>query len=309
MEKCKTTKGIPQGDSLSPILFTLYLANAMKQEENVDKNITQVHKYKTENKTSEAVLPNHLWDHNYSDNINVGISIDQQFADDVGYADSNEERVDKEVEDTSCKLSNRNLNINKAKTEKYKIDGTEDSWKKCKYLGSYLDTVSDITRRKQLSNVAYNSQKITLESKKLSPKTKIRLFRAYIESIFLYNSEIWTMSKRLENDIDVFQRNLLRRILKIRYPYIISNEELYNRTEIEPWSLTIKRRRLRWLGHLMRLDESTPVRKALEEAMRKGGKKKKGNHKTWVKVVNEDLLSIDPELSLSGQKWKELARN
>ena len=59
----------------------------------------------------------------------------------------------------------------------------------------------------------------------------------------------------------------------------------------------------------MRLDESTPVRKALEEAMRKGGKKKKGNHKTWVKVVNEDLLSIDPELSLSGQKLKELVGN
>ena len=38
-EKFKTTKGIPQGDSLSPILFTLYLANAMKEENNVNKKI------------------------------------------------------------------------------------------------------------------------------------------------------------------------------------------------------------------------------------------------------------------------------
>ena len=281
----------------------------MKEENSVNKNITQKHKYKTENKTSEEVLPNHLWDHNYSDNTNVGISIDQQFADDVGYADSNEERVDKEVEDTNIRLSNRNLIINKGKTEKYKIDGTEDNWKKCKYLGSCLDTMSDFARRKQLSNVAYNSYKTTLESKKLSLKTKVRLFRAYIESIFLYNSEIWTTSKKLENDIDVFQRNLLRRILKIRYPYIISNEDLYKRTELEPWSLTIKKRRLRWLGHLMRLDESTPVRRALEEATRKGGKKKRGNHKTWVKIVNEDLSKLDPELALSGQKLKELVKN
>ena len=59
----------------------------------------------------------------------------------------------------------------------------------------------------------------------------------------------------------------------------------------------------------MRLDESTPVRRALEEATRKGGKKKRGNHKTWVKIVNEDLSKLDPELALSGQKLKELVKN
>ena len=121
------------------------------------------------------------------------------------------------------KLANRNLNVNKTKTEKYKIDGIEESWKKCKYLGSYLDTTADFIRRKQLSNAAYSTYKITLESKKLKLKTRIRLFQAYVESIFLYNSELWTANKKLENDIDVFQRNLLRKILQIHYPHTISN--------------------------------------------------------------------------------------
>ena len=65
-----------------------------------------------------------------------------------------------------------------------------------------------------------------------------------------------------------------------------------------PWSQTIKNRRLSWVGHMMRLDETTPVRKALNEATRKAGKKKKGNFKTWVKTINEDLLSIDLKLNL-----------
>ena len=56
---------------------------------------------------------------------------------------------------------------------------------------------------------------------------------------------------------------------------------------------------------MMRLDETTPVRKALNEATRKAGKKKRGNHKTWIKVINEDLSSIDPEMSINSQNLKE----
>ena len=80
------------------------------------------------------------------------------------------------IEHMCVKLANRNLNVNKTKTEKYKIDGIEESWKKCKYLGSYLDTTADFIRRKQLSNAAYSTYKITLENKKLKLKTRIRLF-------------------------------------------------------------------------------------------------------------------------------------
>ena len=257
---------------------------------------------KIENKTSEELLPNKLWDHNYSEKNKISFNLDQQFADDISYADSNAERADREVEKVGNKLTNRNLNINKTKTEKYKIDGTKEDWKKCKYLGSYLDTRTDFVKRKQLSNAAYSSYRSTLESKKIKMKTRIRLFKAYIESIFLYNSEVWTMNKKLEHDIDVFQRNLLRRILKIHYPNKISNEDLYSRTGVEPWSQDIKKRRLRWTGHMMRLDETTPVRQALNEATRKAGKKKRGNHKTWIKVINEDLSNIDPEMSIDSQK-------
>ena len=54
------------------------------------------------------------------------------------------------IEKVCNKLTNRNLNINKSKTEKYKIDGNDDKWKECKYLGSYLDTNTDFTKIKQL---------------------------------------------------------------------------------------------------------------------------------------------------------------
>ena len=57
--------------------------------------------------------------------------------------------------------------------------------------------------------------------------------------------------------------------------------------------MKIKIRRLKWIGHLMRLDDNTPAKIALEEFQRKV-KKPRGKQKTtWVKCANEDLSSLN----------------
>ena len=42
--------------------------------------------------------------------------------------------------------------------------------------------------------------------------------KAYTASIFLYNSSLWTLTKKLEKKIDTFQRNLLRKIFNVKWP-------------------------------------------------------------------------------------------
>ena len=107
------------------------------------------------------------------------------------------------------------------------------------------------------------------KSNAVSTEVKCRLFEAYITSIFTYNSELWTLTKELENEIDVFQRRLLRRILKVHYPRIITNAYLYEKTHLQPWSQTVKFKRLKWLGHVFRLPKNSPAPTALREALRK----------------------------------------
>ena len=50
----------------------------------------------------------------------------------------------------------------------------------------------------------------------------------------MYNSELWTLIQTLENSIDLFQRKLLRRIINVKWPRSISNEELYARIDSNP---------------------------------------------------------------------------
>ena len=56
----------------------------------------------------------------------------------------------------SSTLKEKNLQINERKFEEYVIKrGGEETWKNCKYLGSFLDTDKDIYRRKILATNTY----------------------------------------------------------------------------------------------------------------------------------------------------------
>ena len=69
----------------------------------------------------------------------------------------------------------------------------------------------------------------------------------------------------------------------------MGNEEVYEKTKAKKWSQEIKRRRLLWYGHLCRLNENTPVRRAYEEAKRK---------------IESKLVEINPKRS-----WKSTRRS
>ena len=259
-----TNIGVPQGDCMSPILFTLYLAQALKHNRT---EIEQEHSYAKPQEIKRE-KENQKDDHTYATFKDIYTTIDQQYADDIGWASNSKHIIDNIELQAADRVHQRNLNVNQGKTEKYTIERNGDnSWKACKYLGSKLDTEEDFKRRKSLAI----SAKIKLQhlfNSKANTEIKIRALNALVGSIFLYNSELWTVTRNLEHKIDVFHRNLLRNILKIHFPKKISNEELYRKTKSIPWSKTIRKRRLSWLGHLLRLPEEAPAQKALTEFLR-----------------------------------------
>ena len=96
------------------------------------------------------------------------------------------------------------------------------------------------------------------------------------------------------NDLELKQRHLLRKfVLKVKYPEVITNKELYEITKVEPWSRVIGRRRLCWFGHVSRLDEETPAKIALRYALQDYQKKPGRPKQTWLKVVEKQLREIN----------------
>ena len=189
-----------------------------------------------------------------------------------------------------AQLNKKNLQVNKTKTEKYTIkrNGKTD-WKGCKYLSSLLDTEEDIKRKKNFSNSnlqqteKYPGKQVNFNG------NKTRILEVYIESVFLYNSELWILTKLLVKEIDIFQRGAIKNIFNIHWQDKITNVELYRRYKLKPWREVIKEHRMKWYGHHQRLNEKTPARLALKEAERKAKKPKGGQKLTYIKLIDKDL--------------------
>jgi hypothetical protein len=112
----------------------------------------------------------------------------------------------------------------------------------------------------------------------------------------MYGSESWPLSKKDESLLQIFERRILRRIdgpineggmWRIRY----NNElhKLYN----EPDTVrVIKMGRLRWLGHLFRLQELDPCRKLTLHKPEGTGRVGKPRAR-WLESVETDLKKMD----------------
>ena len=88
--------------------------------------------------------------------------------------------------------------------------------------------------------------------------------------------------------LDRFHRVCLKKIMRIRWAMKISNEELYRLTSTKPVSETIRERRWRYIGHILRREPSSHVRVAL--TWKPEGRRKKGRPKeTWRRTVEREM--------------------
>ena len=152
------------------------------------------------------------------------------------------------------------------------------------------------------------------KDKRIDTKIKIRAFDAYVSSIFLYNSETWTISKKTANSIDSYHRRILRNALDVKWPKKISTVDLYRETRATPRSVIIEKRRMRLYGHIMRLHEKTPVRQALDEYDRPLKMHRGAQKFTWRKNVTNDLCKLNLDRSTAAETaqdrkgWRQLIK-
>ena len=138
-----------------------------------------------------------------------------------------------------------------------------------KYLGSMVTETNkcseEIKSRIAAGNRSYYSCLHMLKSRLLSRKSKEQIYKTLIKPVVMYSSETWTMTKRDEQLFAVWERKILRKIygpVKEESDWRIRNnlelQQLFKGTDIVT---DIKQRRLRWAGHVERMEENRNCRK------------------------------------------------
>ena len=130
-----------------------------------------------------------------------------------------------------------------------------------------------------------------------------------------YGAETWTLTKKEEQALLIFERKIFRRIYGPKY----ENGEWKSRTnreleEMSKWENIvkwIKEQRIRWLGHLERMEEDRMPKKIFTQELE--GTRRRGKHrKRWKEEVERDLQVLWVrewrELVADRKKWKDFVR-
>ena len=245
----ETNKGVPQGDGLSPKLFTIYLDEALRE---IDRKLDSDHQGYQKKGTATT-----LQGHDYFKNARIELPRHLEYADDVDFFTTSEEDANKIEKVAAEVLQKYNLKVNPEKTEIFKYHKDTDL-RKVRKLGTVLDELAEINRRKHLSQLAMSKYKKIWKNRFINTKKKVKIYNVYVRSILLYNCSTWTSNKSTANKLDAFHRKQLRRVINIRYPKIIKNEDLYKITSQKRISEHILERRKAHLGHILRRNH--PIR-------------------------------------------------
>ena len=128
------------------------------------------------------------------------------------------------------------------------------------YLGSAvmdsLSTELELNRciGKAATTYARLSRRVWTNNK-LSEHTKVQVYNACVLSTLLYGSESWTLHSHEEKRLNNFHMRCLRRLLGITWRDKVTNNTVLERAGPQSLLSILKQRRLRWLGHVSRMED------------------------------------------------------
>ena len=76
--------------------------------------------------------------------------------------------------------------------------------------------------------------------------------------------------------------------------------------KLEPWSIIIRKRHIKWFGKIARMDPSTPARSTLNYALEEFRRPRKRPPKIWLCIMKQKLTS---ELKRNWKVARDVAEN
>ncbi|XP_043064519.1 uncharacterized protein LOC122320475 [Drosophila ficusphila] len=272
-ETFNTKLGLRQGDSLSCMLFNLLMESIIRK--------AGVHRTGTilTNRCVQLLA--------YADDIDI-----------IGRTKRDVTAAFGAIEKESAKVG---LAVNMEKT-KFMVCSSRESRRLDSQLTAASYSFESVKEFIYLGTAVTGNNNVSLEIKR-----RITLAnRCYFGLVLLYGAEAWTVTQPDAAALEVFERKILRKIFgpvcvgdtyRIRW-----NHELYELYDDIDVVSRINIQRLRWLGHVVRMEEVAPARKVFEAVV--SGQRRRGRPRIrWQDQV------IQPIASLGIANWRGRAQD
>ena len=288
----KTTSGVLQGDTLSPYLFFVLLDNALKKTLQDDVGFVVC---KRNGRRHPAT---HIGALAYADDICL---------------------LAESIDDVECSLHRHEtsaaeigLTINYNKTKEMHLGQTSarhvrfangdpvDSCDKFEYLGVPTSNAETVFRSRLSKAWAATTKLRSIFNSQANDSIKIGLCRSTVESILLYGLEYLPLTLTLQDKLNSAYRRILRYALGVHFPVCISNAELTRSTGATALSKTLRQRRLRLVGHALRMANPSPLA-ILLRFLQPGIRRRRGQARTLtlhqniiddISAINQNVKSI-----------------
>ena len=285
--------GVRQGGVISPLLFIIYMDRCMKEICDDDNEITFA------------------------------------YADDIAVITDNEQQLQNAMNRWENTLRTREMKINVNKTEVMYVGrrnvevGVEVGSERLKQVTSFKylgvcfekENKQDIELNNRICKYNSNISMLypLLKDRNIPRKCKTTIYTTILRPILTYGSEAWTLTSRTRSKIQAAEMRVLRMIKGVTRRDRMRNDEIRRELGVVSILEMVERSKLRWYGHVQRMNENQFPRKYLE--YRPQGRRPVGRpRRRWIEGVGEALAARGSSLTevereetfANRQEWRRI---
>ena len=286
-------RGVRQGDTISPKIFTAALEDIFKTLEWEAKGV----------------------------NINGEQLNNLRFADDIVLLAESMDDLKTMLQELNSAAKNCGLQMNAAKTKIMSncndvTDVDLDNNSKIKVVNEYVylgqrisfdknSQRAEISRRIQLGWTAFGKLSDVFNSK-FPQYLKTQVFDQCVLPTLTYASETWSLNEGIMECLRIAQRKMERKMLGIRLQDRKTNEWIRQKTKVIDIAERVARQKWKWAGHLMRVDDNRWTKKTTEWRPRTT-KRNPGRPRTrWKDDIQKLAGTQWMSLTTDRREWRQI---